>query len=63
ARNGKRYRSLGCACCTGQIESDADTLDKIIEELKHTTTSERAGRKQDQEDSYAMQKLRKEGYM
>ena len=63
AKNGRRYRSLGCACCTGQIESEADTLDKIIEELKHTTTSERAGRKQDQEDSYAMQKLRKEGYM
>ena len=45
------------------IDSEADTLDKIIEELKHTKTGERAGRKQDQEDAYAMQKLRKEGYM
>lgn len=36
---------------------------EIIEELKHTTTGERAGRAQDQEDSYAMQKLRKDGYM
>jgi sulfate adenylyltransferase subunit 2 len=49
--------------CTGKIDSEADTLDKIIEELKTTKTSERAGRKQDQEDSYAMQKLRKDGYM
>ena len=63
AKNGKRYRSLGCACCTGMIDSEADTLDKIIEELKHTSTGERAGRAQDQEDSYAMQKLRREGYM
>lgn len=63
AKNGERYRSLGCAPCTGKIKSDADTLDKIIEELKNTTTGERAGRAQDQEDSYAMQKLRKDGYM
>ena len=41
----------------------ASTLDEIIEELKNTTVSERAGRAQDQEDSYAMQKLRREGYM
>ena len=63
AKNGRRYRSLGCAPCTGQIESKADSLEKIIEELKTTKTGERAGRKQDQEDAYAMQKLRKEGYM
>lgn len=63
AKEGKRYRSLGCAPCTGKIASNASTLDEIIEELKTTTTSERAGRAQDQEDSYAMQKLRKDGYM
>ena len=63
AKNGKRYRSLGCECCTGMIDSTADNLDKIIEELKHTKIGERAGRAQDQEDSYAMQKLRREGYM
>lgn len=63
AKNGKRYRSLGCAQCTGQIESNATTIDEIIEELKHTKVSERAGRAQDQEDAYAMQKLRKDGYM
>lgn len=63
AKNGKRYRSLGCAPCTGQIESTATSVEEIIEELKNTTVSERAGRAQDQEDSYAMQKLRKDGYM
>ena len=63
SKNGKRYRSLGCAPCTAQVESNASNLDEIIEELKNTTISERAGRAQDQEDSYAMQKLRKDGYM
>ena len=63
AKNGKRYRSLGCACCTGQIDSNADTLDKIIEELKTTNVGERAGRAQDNADSYALQKLRRKGYM
>jgi sulfate adenylyltransferase subunit 2 len=38
-------------------------LDKIIEELKNTKIGERAGRAQDNEDSYALQKLRREGYM
>lgn len=63
AKNGKRYRSLGCEPCTGQIDSDAVTVEEIIKELKNTKVSERAGRAQDQEDSYAMQKLRKDGYM
>ncbi|MGL4760725.1 MAG: sulfate adenylyltransferase subunit CysD [Sarcina sp.] len=63
AQDGKRYRSLGCAPCTNKIESNATTIDEIIEELKNTTERERAGRAQDNETSYAMEKLRKEGYM
>jgi len=63
AKEGKRYRSLGCAPCTGQIDSNALTIKEIIEELSNTQVSERAGRAQDQEDAYAMQKLRKDGYM
>lgn len=63
SKNGKRYRSLGCAPCTKPIDSNATTVAEIIEELKHTTTGERAGRAQDAEDAYAMQKLRKDGYM
>ncbi len=63
AKNGRRYRSLGCAPCTGTFESTATTIQEIIDELKNTKESERSGRAQDQEDSYAMQKLRKDGYM
>ncbi len=63
AKDGKRYRSLGCAPCTGTIDSTATTVEEIIQELKQTNVSERAGRAQDQEDAYAMQKLRKDGYM
>lgn len=54
---------MGCAPCTGKIKSEAKNITDIIEELRNTTVSERAGRAQDQEDSYAMQKLRKDGYM
>ena len=60
---GRRYRSLGCAPCTMPIQSKAKTVAEIIEELKDTTSSERSGRAQDQEDTYAMQKLRARGYM
>ncbi|MCF8719598.1 sulfate adenylyltransferase subunit CysD [Nitrospina gracilis] len=60
---GERYRSLGCAPCTGSIKSKARNVKEIIEELKNTTTSERSGRAQDQENAYAMQKLRAKGYM
>lgn len=63
ARDGKRYRSLGCWPCTTPIESQAITVDEIIDELKNIGKSERAGRAQDQADSYAMQKLRAKGYM
>ena len=60
---GKRYRSIGCECCCNPIDSDADTIDKVVEELKNTKTSERAGRAQDKESAYMMQKLRSLGYM
>jgi sulfate adenylyltransferase subunit 2 len=63
AKAGKRYRSLGCAPCTLPIDSQASNVAEIIEELRHTNVGERAGRAQDQADTYAMQKLRKEGYM
>ncbi len=63
SKNGRRYRSLGCAPCTASVESNASTVQEIIEELKSTHLSERAGRAQDQADSHAMQKLRVKGYM
>jgi sulfate adenylyltransferase subunit 2 len=63
ARNGKRYRSLGCEPCTIPVESSAANIDEIIEELKTTRIAERAGRAQDKEKSFTMQKLRALGYM
>lgn len=63
AKNGKRYRSIGCEPCCNPVESEADSVEKIIEELKITSVSERSGRAQDKEQAYMMQKLRALGYM
>ncbi len=63
ATNKKRYRSIGCEPCCNPVASQANSLSKIIRELKTTDTAERSGRAQDKEDSYNMQKLRSLGYM
>lgn len=63
AKNGKRYRSLGCVPCTNSINSNASTIDEVVEELERTKAAERAGRAQDKEAAFMMQKLRALGYM
>ncbi len=63
AKNGERYRSIGCETCCKPICSEADTIEKIIAELEITTISERSGRAQDKESDFMMQKLRSLGYM
>lgn len=63
AKDGRRYRSLGCAPCTGSIVSEAATLDAIITELENTRVSERSGRAQDKESEDAFERLRVGGYM
>ncbi|MFN7340152.1 MAG: sulfate adenylyltransferase subunit CysD [Opitutia bacterium] len=63
ARDGKRFRSLGCHPITHPVPSTADTLDAVIAELRQTRTSERAGRAQDHHERNAMQKLRAKGFM
>lgn len=63
---GKRYRSLGCYPCTYPVESEARTVDKIIEELrtgKFSDIAERSGRAQDKDDGGGLETLRREGYM
>jgi len=63
---GRRYRSLGCAPCTGFVESKACTLSEITEELrtgKFSNIAERSGRAQDKEDGGGLETLRREGYM
>jgi len=63
ARDGKRYRSLGCWPITHPVPSNASTIDEIIEELRTTKTGERAGRsQQDNAERNAMQKLRAKGF-
>jgi sulfate adenylyltransferase subunit 2 len=63
ARGGKRYRSIGCETCCAPVDSEADTVDKIVAELHASKVSERSGRAQDKEDAYTMQRLRSLGYM
>jgi len=63
SRQGNRYRSIGCETCCQPIPSDANTIDKIIQELESTDIAERSGRTQDKEKEYMMQKLRSLGYM
>jgi sulfate adenylyltransferase subunit 2 len=63
AKKGKRYRSIGCACCCQPIISTANTIDEIIRELEKTRVAERSGRAQDKELPFMMQKLRSLGYM
>ena len=63
AKEGYRYRSLGCTHCTVPLKSNADTLDKIMAELRETRVEERSGRQQDKEKEYVMQKLRSLGYL
>lgn len=63
SKDGKRYRSLGCKPCTFPIDSNAKNIDEIVEELKVTKIAERAGRAQDKEKAFTMQKLRALGYM
>jgi sulfate adenylyltransferase subunit 2 len=63
---GKRYRSLGCWPCTSPVESDAETVEEIIEELrrgKFSNIAERSGRAQDKDDGGGLETLRREGYM
>lgn len=63
SRQGKRFRSLGCWPITHPVESTAASVDDIIEELRTTRVSERAGRAQDHAERNAMQKLRAKGFL
>ena len=57
-----RFRTLGCYPLTEGIESDSDNLDKIIQELKETSYSERSGRAIDKDRLGSMEIKKKEGY-
>ncbi|SBT18937.1 Sulfate adenylyltransferase subunit 2 [Marinomonas gallaica] len=57
-----RFRTLGCYPLTGAVESDANTLPDIIQEMLLTKTSERQGRVIDHDSSASMEKKKQEGY-
>ena len=58
-----RYRTVGDMSCTGAVESSADTIDKVIEEVAATRITERgATRADDKVSEAAMEDRKKEGY-
>ena len=57
-----RFRTLGCYPLTGGIESDADTLDAIIDETLSAVSSERTSRVIDNEAAGSMERRKREGY-
>ncbi|MGC9330689.1 MAG: sulfate adenylyltransferase subunit CysD [Bacteroidales bacterium] len=57
-----RFRTLGCYPLTGAVESDADTVEKIIEEMMTTTKSERTTRVIDFDQDASMEQKKREGY-
>lgn len=57
-----RFRTIGDATCTGAVESDADTVDAIIEEVAAARQTERGTRADDKRSETAMEDRKKEGY-
>lgn len=57
-----RFRTLGCYPLTGAVESEANTLEDIIQEMLLTQTSERQGRVIDQDVDASMEQKKREGY-
>ncbi|MGB6228703.1 MAG: sulfate adenylyltransferase subunit CysD [Litorimonas sp.] len=57
-----RFRTLGCYPLTGAVESEADTLEQVIQETLLATTSERQGRVIDADAGASMEKKKEEGY-
>ena len=57
-----RFRTVGDMTCTAAIESDADQIDDIIEEIKASRISERGARMDDKVSEAAMEDRKKGGY-
>ncbi len=57
-----RFRTLGCQLCTGAIQSEAATLEEIIEETMLARNSERQARAVDQDRECSMEEKKREGY-
>ncbi len=57
-----RFRTLGCYPLTGAVESEADTIEKIVEEMMTVTVSERTTRVIDFDQEASMEQKKREGY-
>jgi len=57
-----RFRTLGCYPLTGAVDSEADTLEKVIQEMLLATTSERQGRLIDFDAGASMEEKKRDGY-
>ena len=57
-----RFRTLGCYPLTGAVESEADTLEKIVDETLGAVSSERTSRVIDHEAAGSMERRKREGY-
>ncbi|MCF8234137.1 MAG: sulfate adenylyltransferase subunit CysD [Bacteroidales bacterium] len=57
-----RFRTLGCYPLTGAVESEADTVEKIVEEMMTVTKSERTTRVIDFDQEASMEQKKREGY-
>ncbi len=57
-----RFRTLGCWPLTAAVESDADTLEAIVREVRDASLSERQGRAIDHDPSASMERKKREGY-
>ena len=57
-----RFRTLGCYPLTAAIESDADTLAAVVDEVRHARASERQGRAIDHDPAASMEQKKREGY-
>ncbi len=57
-----RFRTLGCWPLTAAVESSAETLEAIIDEMRVSRTSERQGRLIDHDSAASMEKKKQEGY-
>ncbi len=57
-----RFRTIGDMTCTGAVESNADTLEKVIVEIETTRQAERGARADDKRSETSMEDRKKQGY-
>ena len=57
-----RFRTVGDMTCTAAVESEADTIERIVNEIKVSTISERGARIDDKRSEAAMEKRKQQGY-